>query len=129
MGFPDPRFLLVCNFEEATSECVKGARAYVIYTNPGWGGERLLLLARSRSGRWIDKWESLKRLTGFRLTKVYDGDPIQARALRGCFGFFRDHERHYDQSHLDSLIAAKAKLAQRREATGAASTAKDFPNA
>jgi hypothetical protein len=47
----------------------QGARAYVI---GGWGGawERLRVLARSRSGRWVRLWEDYRHLTDFHLTTI-----------------------------------------------------------
>jgi hypothetical protein len=59
---PDDRCAVACNYVEATSIAVKGAKAYVVSPNPGWANERIEILARSRSGRWVLKWEAMKRL-------------------------------------------------------------------
>lgn len=60
------RIVLTCNLREAISEASKGARCYVVQHNRGNASDRMELLIRSRSGRWILKWESLSRLTNFR---------------------------------------------------------------
>ena len=44
-----------------------------------WNGgrnTRLLILARSRSGRWIQKWESVRKLRTFRLKKIPRESPL-----------------------------------------------------
>lgn len=71
----DPDKLVVqCNFREGTSECSVGARAYVIATDRV--GRRIRLLARSRSGRWIFKWENHKRLHHFRYKTIPPEHPL-----------------------------------------------------
>lgn len=63
---PD-RCVIACNYGESTKIAAKGARAYVV---PQLGGnlpERVLVLVRSRGGRWVEKWEATKRLADFRL--------------------------------------------------------------
>jgi hypothetical protein len=59
--------VMACNYLEPVSASVAGARAYVIGLNFGNGCERVHILARSRSGRWIERWESLRRVGNFRL--------------------------------------------------------------
>jgi hypothetical protein len=61
---------LACNYAVATKSCRQNALCYVINPNPGWGGERVQLLARSRGGRWIQKWEVRWRLHNFRVKTV-----------------------------------------------------------
>src|ERR1700692_4249849 len=64
--------VIQCNFHEATSECAKGARAYVGQL----GSHSIRVVARSRSGRWKLKWEPAKRLTNFRLKTMVPSDPV-----------------------------------------------------
>jgi hypothetical protein len=51
----------------------------VLNPNRGWGGERVRLLARSRSGRWIEKWETRKRLGNFRWKTIPAEHPFYGR--------------------------------------------------
>lgn len=73
--------VVACNFLEATSECREGALAYVHNENRGNGSERIEVIARSRSGRWVTKWEAIWRLGNFRLktmlpdTQCYHHNP------------------------------------------------------
>jgi hypothetical protein len=66
--------VIQCNFCEATSECSEGARAYLMQNL--WGRDRVRILARSRSGRWIDKWESARRLNYFRTKTMPASHPL-----------------------------------------------------
>lgn len=61
------------NLAEPRSAIRTGALVWVINTNPGWGGERILVFARSRSGRWIETWISTKVLTNLRAAWVHEG--------------------------------------------------------
>ena len=54
------------NLAEPRSAMRTGALVWVVLTNPGWGGERLCVLARSRGGRLITTWIGTKRLTNLR---------------------------------------------------------------
>jgi len=54
------------NLAEPKSAIRTGALVWVVRTNPGWGGERLCVLARSRGGRLITTWIGTKRLTNLR---------------------------------------------------------------
>jgi hypothetical protein len=67
--------VLACNYRIGVKACSAGSLAYVTNTNPGWGAERIEILARSRSGRWILKWESLYRLYNFRFKTMPDENP------------------------------------------------------
>lgn len=56
--------VIACNYLEAVSVASKGALCYVVGT--AGDAENIELLIRSRSGRWIQKWERLKRIGNFR---------------------------------------------------------------
>lgn len=73
---PRDRRVIACNYSEGTKTCKKGARAYLVQTNPGGGHDRIVILARSRGGRWIEKWEDIRRLKGFRLTTIPSAHPL-----------------------------------------------------
>lgn len=79
-------FAIACNYAVSVSESARGSRAYVLNVNYGGGSERVRILARSRSGRWIDRWESIKRLDRFRAVKPCSARPIFRRVaeLDGC---------------------------------------------
>ena len=69
------RRVVQCNYAEPTSAAATGARAYLVRPNPGSGDERIVILVRSRGGRWIEKWEHIRRLENFRcktLPAVHD---------------------------------------------------------
>lgn len=71
----DDKKFIVCNYAEATNIARNGALVYVI---PQFGGnmpERIRILARSRGGRWVEKWESIKRLENFRLKSIPEANP------------------------------------------------------
>lgn len=72
----DDRRVIACNYAQGTKVCKKGARAYVTLTNPGSGHERIELLARSRGGRWVNKWENIRYLKDFRLTTIPPEHPL-----------------------------------------------------
>lgn len=59
-----------CNYAVATSTCAAGARAYVVLLNPGNGSNRICILARSRGGRMVSKWEDIRKLKDFRAKTV-----------------------------------------------------------
>lgn len=67
--------VIACNYTESTKVVTAGTKAYVI---PQLGGnlpERVRLLVRSRGGRWVEKWESMKRLDNFRLKTIPPSHP------------------------------------------------------
>ena len=66
--------VLACNFTVATSKNSKGSLAYV-----GYGGDfvtRLYILTRTRSGRWVECWEPVKRLGNFRFKTMPPEHPL-----------------------------------------------------
>lgn len=66
---PDRR-VVVCNYAAATNIASAGAKAYVI---PQLGGnlpERVRVLVQFRGGRWVEKWENMRRLDNFRLKTI-----------------------------------------------------------
>lgn len=65
-----------CNYARATVAIPKGARAYLVLPNPGGGADRVEVLARSRGGRWVRKWESIRNLTGFRIKTIPPEHPM-----------------------------------------------------
>lgn len=67
--------VIACNYREGTNIASPGALAYVCWTNPGSGNDRIPILARSRGGRWIHKWEAMWRLANFRFRQIPPGHP------------------------------------------------------
>lgn len=63
---PRDRRVVQCNYTEATAIAAKGARAYVSLSNPGNGSDRIVVVVRSRGGRWVRKWEDIRVLGNFR---------------------------------------------------------------
>jgi hypothetical protein len=64
-----------CNYKSGTSACRAGARAYLTHSID-MAGYRVRVVARSRSGRWVVRWESLKNLHRFRLKTLAAEDPL-----------------------------------------------------
>jgi hypothetical protein len=60
---------IACN-HSGSSYIRRGAKAYVLDPNWGYATNRVKLLVRSRSRRWVRKWENLKRLSNFRPVNV-----------------------------------------------------------
>lgn len=99
----EDRKAIVCNYVEGTSYVAKGAKAYIV---PWMGGnlpERIPVLVRSRGGRWIEKWESVRRLDNFRIKTLPPEHPKY------------DDSRRWPHSEINEekvrwLIAARREL-------------------
>lgn len=74
-NFPDRR-VIQCNLTTSQKTAVKGARAYVVLTNGGGGSDRIVILLRSRGGRWIEKWQDIRTLENFRAKTIPMGHPL-----------------------------------------------------
>lgn len=66
MSDEEYRNVPTCNVAVGTSAIPEGAKAYLIQN--GW--DRMQVLVRSRSGRWIRKWVAAKHLTNWRYKTV-----------------------------------------------------------
>jgi hypothetical protein len=75
----EDRRAIACNITTPTATASTGTLAYVRWTNPGNGNDRLPLLIRSRGGRWIEKWEDMRRLGNFRLKTLPPEHPLYGR--------------------------------------------------
>ena len=71
------RRVIACNHSGRPS-IRAGALCYLMLTKPGNGHDRIKILARSRSGRWIAKWEDMKRLSCFRFKTLPPEHPLYA---------------------------------------------------
>lgn len=91
---PADRKVVQCNYAEGTKIASLGARAYVVYPNPGGGHDRVGILVRSRSGRWVEKWEDARRLRDFRVKTLPPGHPLHG------------NDRLYPAEYADGLLAA-----------------------
>ena len=76
------KYAIACNLKEANSACAKGSRAYVEQCVM----DRVQVIIRSRSGRWIEVWKSIKLLENFRLKTI----PPEHTCYRKGVGF-RDY--------------------------------------
>jgi hypothetical protein len=74
---------MVCNLLVDIPSARKGSLCYVVLQNEGHDGDRLFLLIRSRSGRWIEKWEARTRLTNFRVKTIPRENPMWVRLYGG----------------------------------------------
>lgn len=69
--------VMACQYLDGTNIASPGARAYLIAGgNNGDGGERRLFYVRSRSGRWIEKWEAISKLHNFRMKTIPPEHPL-----------------------------------------------------
>ncbi len=87
--FPDRR-VIQCNLTTSQKTAAKGARAYAISTNPGGGADRIVILLRSRSGRWIEKWQDIRTLANFRVKTLPIGHPLYSHSRIGAGVFDPD---------------------------------------
>lgn len=72
----DDKQAVACNYTEATSIAAVGALCYVCGWDDGSPAERLKILVRSRSGRWVQKWEAARRLGNFRIKTLPPAHPL-----------------------------------------------------
>jgi hypothetical protein len=66
---------IACNYVEGASACAQHALCYVSQFKQLRHSGRVQILARSRSGRWIRKWEDIRRLKNFRLETLAPEHP------------------------------------------------------
>lgn len=88
---------VACNYAVATKICSLGALAYLINQNPGWGGDRVEILARSRGGHWIRRWEASWRLHNFRFKTIPLAKSVYDRVFD--FSLYDDQWlRHFNEA-------------------------------
>jgi hypothetical protein len=73
---PLDRHVVQCNYAVPVSTAAAGSRAYLVRPNPGGGDDRIVILSRSRGGRWIEKWEDIRRLENFRCKAIPPEHPM-----------------------------------------------------
>jgi hypothetical protein len=102
----DDRKVIACNYDSGRRAVAQGALAYVL---PQLGGnlpERVRVLVRSRGGRWIEKWENVRRLVNFRLKTLPPEHPRYADE--------RTHPRaQVTEEHVRLLVECRAELLAR----------------
>jgi hypothetical protein len=94
---PNEHQRIACNFSKNTQTAIKGSLAFVLLPNGGSLHDRLFVLSRSRGGRWIRKWESIKHLANFRKKTIPRDSPLYEKLIDGC-----------DETALISLTQAAA---------------------
>ncbi len=67
------RHVIQCSYLETTRTAPRGARAYVVLTNPRSGHDRIVVLVRCHGGQWVQKWENTQRLGDFRIQVLSPG--------------------------------------------------------
>lgn len=100
------RDVIQCNYAERTPIVAAGARAYVTLANPGGGHDRIEVLARSRSGRWINRWEPRNRLRDFRPKKLPPEHPLHGHSK--LYPIWPVDDPQHLQDVVDSLNDAEA---------------------
>lgn len=71
---------VACNVARETGAAAARARCYVLGV-PG-SADSASLLIRSRSGRWIEKWERTKLLANVRVVTMVPDNPVAGRLPR-----------------------------------------------
>lgn len=66
---------VVCNYAVPTGPVAAGAKAYIVGAFGGNLPENVEVMVRSRGGRWIRKWERVRKLDRFRWATVPPGHP------------------------------------------------------
>lgn len=61
---------VACNYRYSTRICPQSAKAFVLNTNPGNGSDHIRIVARSRGGRWVVKYEDSRYLENFRIVTL-----------------------------------------------------------
>lgn len=61
---------IVANHREGDKICRPTAQCWIMWTNPGGGFDRNMMVVRSRGGRWVKKWMRADRLTNWRIKWV-----------------------------------------------------------
>jgi hypothetical protein len=106
---PD-RKVIQCNYRKATKVAVEGARAYLMLNNRGNANDRIMILVRSRGGRWVGKWEAMANLHNFRVKTLSPGHPLYDDQYR-----IWQERNPARQSLLDEMVA-ELNAASTREA-------------
>jgi hypothetical protein len=70
------RVVVALNLTETTNVAPAGALAFLVGPNPGNGNDRIEILVRSHGGRWVRKWEDIRRLTNFRAKTLPPPHPL-----------------------------------------------------
>lgn len=105
---PGDRHVLACNYLESTNVAAEGALAYVLLQFGGNLPDRVRVLVRSRGGRWVEKWESVRRLGNPRLKTLPPEHPRYGdERLSG----------EATEDHVRQFVAARAELAARTPIT------------
>jgi hypothetical protein len=87
------RTVVACNYRVGTPVAAPGALAYLCQTEGSM--ERCQVLVRSRSGRWVLKWESLGRLHHFRTKTLPPEHPRHADRRILCAAWGASWLPHY----------------------------------
>lgn len=71
------RYVVQCNYGMRVNDIPAGSTAYLVRAVPGGGNKRIVVLVRSsRTGRWDEKWESVRRLKRFRVKTLPVDHPL-----------------------------------------------------
>lgn len=71
-------YAIACNYLEGTNVASEGAKAYVCLHYLGGNlPERVTIVARSRGGRWVEKWENTRRLGDYRVVTIPPEHPMR----------------------------------------------------
>lgn len=68
---------IACNYAAGTKIARPGARCYLLWRTGG-DNRKCQVLAKSRGGRWVTKWEPIVMLDHFRFVRVPEARPEYA---------------------------------------------------
>jgi hypothetical protein len=63
-------------FSSDTNACWQGSTAWILALTPAHNGERVKVLVRSRSGRYVEIWCHRNRLGAFEIAEVGSDHPL-----------------------------------------------------
>lgn len=85
-------YAVACNYLEATNVASEGTKAFVCFHYLGGNlPERIKVVARSRGGRWIEKWENTRRLGNYRIVTIPPEHPMRSVERRDVALASREH--------------------------------------
>ncbi len=82
-------FGIKANLSVSRTTASKGALCWILRLNPGGGNDRIVVLLRSRGGRWIEIWMNRRHLTNFRGAWV--PEHLRNESLRSKYPIIDDY--------------------------------------
>lgn len=104
-------YAVLGNYLEPTKTSRTGARAWYLPPNHD-PGEGIRVLAVSRGGRMIDKWDRPRRLAGWRVKTIPDSHPFRRHPSWRCAVFYTDRA---EAERMAASLQAQGDVARARK--------------